>query len=238
ADDVAAELDYDPRLRQRALCPFHYFPHAVADGGDIERLLAGKVRDAESAAYVEQAHGRGCVGGEPRRQLDGLLLGLADRLGPQVLRSAEDVEALEVEAELPDPAQHLRNALRVDAELLGSASHLHSGAFQLEIGVDPYRDERTPPAAYGRDALHLALGLEVAADARRHRLGEVGVGLAGPGEADRRRFRPGSERDAQLAGRRYVQAVDERRDVLHHRWHRVRFHRVMQVHVRGNVPAQ
>src|SRR5262249_33041141 len=46
ADDVAAELDYDPRLRQRALCPFHYFPHAVADGGDIERLLAGKVRDA------------------------------------------------------------------------------------------------------------------------------------------------------------------------------------------------
>ena len=118
-----------------------------ADRGDVERLLAGKVRDAEAAADVEQAHRRGRVLGEPERQLDRLLLRFLDRVGAQVLGAAEDVKALEVEAELPDPREHRGHALGIDAELLGTAAHLHARALQLEVGVDPHRHARARAVA-------------------------------------------------------------------------------------------
>ena len=73
---------------------------------------------------------------------------------------------------------------------------------------------------------------------RRHRLRQLLVRLAGPGEADRVRAHARGQRDAELAAGRHVQAVDERREMPHHLRHRIGLDRVVQMHSSGQVPAQ
>ena len=97
-------LVFDHDLRLRKLIPDcrQQFRQVRPDRPDIERLLAGKVGDAESASDVEHAHRGWRVFSELQCKFDGLLLCFPERIGAQVLRTAEDMEALEIEAELPD----------------------------------------------------------------------------------------------------------------------------------------
>ena len=86
------------------------------------------------------------------------------------------------------------------------------------------RIPRRSPIATTRCGLVRRLDLDVTPGGDR--LAELGVGLARPGEADPVGRDPGVQRDPQLAGRRDVEAVDERREMLDDRGHRVGLHRV------------
>ena len=127
--------------------------------------------------------------GEPERELDGFLLRFLDGARTQVLCAAEDVKALEVEAELTDPPEHCRHALGIDAELLGTPAHFHARAFQLEVGIDPHRHTRAHAhAGAGRgNAFHLALGFKVDHDSCRSGLRKFRISLAGAGKTDEMR---------------------------------------------------
>ena len=121
-----------------------------ADRCEVERFLAGKVRNAEAAADVQHLHRRRRRRGEPDRELYGFSLRFADRLRLQVLRSAVDVKALEGEAAAADLLEQRGHDFRVHAELLGAAAHLHARRLQLEVWIDADRDARAE-AAVSRD---------------------------------------------------------------------------------------
>src|SRR5258706_1840748 len=212
ADEIASELDDDARLRQVLLDPRHERREPASRRAQVERLVAGEVGDAEAAARIEAARRRGRVRCEAQRELDRLLLRLADRGGAKVLRAAENVKAPEVERQPGEPREHVRNALGIDAERLRSSAHAHARALQLEIGIDPdrYRGARPGPPADEREPLHLALRPESHDDARGHRAREPGVGLAGPGEADGGGLDAACEGDLDLAGGGDVDAGDLR----------------------------
>src|SRR3954468_1610346 len=240
ADEESTELQHHLRLRQARV-------HALQDGGqitcderNIEPLVAGKIRNAQAAADVQDAHGAGRVLRETQRELDALSLRFRDRFGAQVLRAAEDVEALEVEPKLTDPAQHGGDTLGVDAERLWAAPHLSAGAFQLEVGVDAHVDARprVAPARNGGKSLHLPLRFEVDDDAGSESGFELGVGLARAGKADGIGAGAGFEGDLELAGGGDIEPVDEPGEMPYDLGHRVRLHRVMDVDLAREVAAQ
>src|SRR5882724_10029084 len=74
ADQVAAQFDHDLGLGQASRHSVHQPGEIGAYRSDIEGALARKVRNAEAAADIEQAHGRGRVHRELERELDRLLL--------------------------------------------------------------------------------------------------------------------------------------------------------------------
>ena len=67
------------------------------DRGQIERLLTREIGDAESAPDVEIGDGTRRLFRQPFGECEGLGVGLDDRLGAQVLRASEDVEAAEAD---------------------------------------------------------------------------------------------------------------------------------------------
>jgi hypothetical protein len=144
------------------------------------------VRDSEPTADVEVPHWFRRVLGQPQREVDGLLLGLAQDVGPQVLRTREDVEAEKVQAAVGELLQELRDALSVDAELLRPASHPHAGTLDREVGVHPHRDAGTDtqPLTGLDHASRLGLRLQLHGDAGGDRLAQFRLGLPRTGEAD------------------------------------------------------
>src|SRR6476646_6176192 len=136
ADNEPAELEDDLRPGQARVEAVQDGREVACDERDVEALVAGKIRNAQAAADVEDPYRARRVLREPQRELDALFLRLGNRVGAKVLRAAEDVEALEVERKLADSVQHGRDALGVDAERLGPAAHLHPGALELEVRVD------------------------------------------------------------------------------------------------------
>ena len=117
------------------------------DRREVERLLAGKVRNAEAAADVEQRARAPARARRADRELHRFLLRLDDRLGAQILRAAENVKAAKLERQPCDVGEHLRHALGIDAELLRAAAHLHARGLELEIRIHAHRDARTLAAA-------------------------------------------------------------------------------------------
>src|SRR5258708_28857259 len=205
----AARSDQPPGLWRGFRHPAQQPGEVPADRRDVERTLAGKVRDAKTAADIEEAHRRGGVPGEPDRELDRLLLRLLDCVGAQVLGAAEYMKALKIESELPDPREHCWHALGIHAELLRTSAHFHPRAFQLEVGVDAHRHTwtRIAVSAQHRDALHLAFRLEIDDNAGGRCLREFRVGLARTRKADRPWNHPGSQSNSEFAGGRYIQPV-------------------------------
>src|SRR5262249_5900789 len=97
ADKESAELQHDLRPRQAGIKGLQDGGEVTRDERDIEPLVAGKIRNPQPAADVEDANATGCVLREAHRELDAFPLRFGDRIGAQVLGTAEDVEALEVE---------------------------------------------------------------------------------------------------------------------------------------------
>jgi hypothetical protein len=96
------------------------------------------------------------------------------------------VQAAPFSARRDDAPHQRRRPRRVHAERLGAAAHPHPRALDLEVGIDPHRQPRrlSDPRGGGQRALGLALGFEVERHAGADRLVELGVALAGTGEAD------------------------------------------------------
>ena len=180
ADEIAPELDHEPRLRQLAPGARDELREIGADGSEVERLLAREVGDAEAAAEVQHLHRRRRVLREAQRELVGLPLRVADRLRLEVLRSGVEVEAFERKPALADRAQQVGNRFRVDAELLRPAAHLHARGLELEVGIDAHRDSRgqAQAARHVGERGHFACRLDVDEDAACDGLRELGVGLA------------------------------------------------------------
>jgi hypothetical protein len=178
--------------------------------------------------------------GQSQRQLDGLVLRLDERLDPQVLRAAVDVEAKELERQGVEFGEHRRHEFGIDAELLRAAAHLHAAGLELEVRVDADRDLRpqSEPRGDARQPAHLALGLEVHDDAGPCRCLELGVGLAGPGEADLVARDVRGERDLELAARGDVEAVHLPGHVRDDGRHGIGLDGVVQLEVRGQRGPQ
>ncbi len=240
ADQVAPEFEHDRRSGQVARRALAQPLQVVGDRRQVEPLLARKVRDAEAAAQVERSHGFGLARGQAQREFVGLELRLADRLGAQVLRAREKMEALELEAGRGDGVQHGGHELDVDAELLGAAAHLHAGPLQLEVRVHAHGHARDD-AQLRADVLQqvdLAHGLEIEQHPRRDGLAQFRFALAGAREADLARIGPGVQRHLQLTSGGDVDAVDQLRHQTHHRRHRIGLHRVVQANAGGQRRAK
>src|ERR1043166_2735031 len=80
ADQIAAQLDDQPGFGQALFHQRGQRAQVGADRGDVERLFSGEIRYAEAAADIDVARRRGGLRRQTQRQLDGFLLGLADRL--------------------------------------------------------------------------------------------------------------------------------------------------------------
>ena len=63
ADEIASEFDDEFRAGKIARGLLREFPEICGDGRQIERLFAGKIGNAEAAAEVQHAQGRGRKGG-------------------------------------------------------------------------------------------------------------------------------------------------------------------------------
>src|SRR5262245_2977265 len=240
ADEVTPQLEHDLRLWQAVGNARKPARQAGSDRGDVERLLAGEVRNAKPSADIEQAHGRGSIDAESYRQLERLFLRFLDRAGAQVLRAAEDVKTLKVELQLSDPREHFGHALGVHPELLGTAAHLHARAFELEIRVDPYRNARALAGGFGEpgEAFHFAFRFEINHDAGGYRLRKLCIGLAGTCKTDFGRAHARGERDVELAAGGDIEPVDEAGKMLYDREHRVGFDRIVQLNTCRQMPAQ
>ena len=72
ADQVAAELEDDPRLGQRGAEPLgNHRREVVADWREVQRLAAFEVWDTEPTAEVDVAHRLWGCAGEPHDEVSG-----------------------------------------------------------------------------------------------------------------------------------------------------------------------
>src|SRR5439155_24111997 len=94
AHEVAAELDHEPRLRQRGARPLDDGTQVLADRRKIELHVAREIRNAEATADVHHADRgrRGCR--ETNRKLNCRLLRFANSDLLAVLLSADVIESL------------------------------------------------------------------------------------------------------------------------------------------------
>ena len=84
----------------------------LADRGQIEPAFSGKVGNAEAAAEIEEAYRRRGIGRQSERQFVRFLLSLADRFGPQVLRTGKEMKTFESQPGPSDLAQQFGNTVR------------------------------------------------------------------------------------------------------------------------------
>src|SRR5690606_16936446 len=162
-DEEPTELDDELRLGQLFTELRDYRGQGLSDRPEIESLFAGKIRDAEAAAHVQQTHGGRREPSELEGQRGSLALSVYQCLGAQVLRAAENVEAAKLHRRFADPAEHVRHDLGIDAELLRAAAHFHSGRLELEVRVHAHGHARTCSGRLRDSAeyVELALGLYV-----------------------------------------------------------------------------
>ena len=150
------------------------------------------------------------------------------------------MKAVKIEFQLAQPRQHRRHPLGVDAELFGAAAHLHARRFQFEIRIDANRHFRhdAERLADHSQSLHFSFGLHVQHHAGGHRAAQIGVALAGTGEADQAGRHRRVEGDFQFTAGSDVDAVDQGRHVLYQRRHGIGLHRIVQVNRRRQVAPQ
>ena len=131
-------------------------------------------------------------------------------------------------------SQQGRHLLGVDAELLGAATHLHARTLQLKVRVDAHCHPRRQAKAGGGIGQHrqLAKRLHIDQHTGRHRLAQLQIALARPGETDFGRLGTGVQRHLQLPRRCDIDTVHQTGHQRHQRRHRVGLHRVMQLHPR------
>ncbi len=254
AVDHAADIDRPPRrrgsarARRRAPRPAGRACASAASarrcspiGCEIERLLAGEVRDAEPAADVDRPHRPGCVLRELRRQLERLALRLADRLGLQVLRPGEDVEPLEAR----DRAGRSRRAAPAPARRRRrTASARRPSSCRRTSARSPGSPapQRAPEAA-ASPAIRATVRISFA-DSRFTRIPAATAcssspsGLARPRETDLAGRHAARQRHAKLARGRDVEPVDLPCEVDDERRHRVRLDRVVQLDPGREVPPK
>ena len=158
-------------------------------------------------------------------------MGLDQGVSPQILRAGEQMKALKIQTQFPDPLQQRRNLLGVDAKGFGAAAHLHPGGFQLEIGVDPHCDSRLLALLYAEpgDGFQLASRFQVNRNAGGDGCGQFRWTLAGAGKADMRGIHAGIQRHLHFTQRSDIQAINLPGEVLDQRRHWIRFDRVVQL---------
>src|SRR5215207_10482703 len=186
ADEPAAKLDRKLRLR-KCLRPFCQSPgERCSDGFDVQRPVAGEIRDAKASAEVHL--GRVCTG--LRRDFgckpDRSGLGFDQGICVERLTTSEDVKSAPVSPGGNQALDERRRTVVVYAELAGQSAHLHSR-----------RDGQRP--------LSLAVALEIDGDPGAHRGIELLIALAGPGEAY---GQAEVGHPTKLPGRGHVEAVD------------------------------
>src|SRR5688572_7298657 len=125
-DQPAAELDAELRLAKGSRKVSKGQGKRIADRLDIELPVAGKVRDAESAAKVADRQRLPGRLGKPRRERERVGLRLDHRRGVERLASGEDVKTAPSRSELKNKIKNFRNLLDIDPEGLGTPAHLHS----------------------------------------------------------------------------------------------------------------
>ena len=167
------------------------------------------------------------------RERERRALRLDDRLGVERLRPGKDVKPAPVRARGDDafdqsrtPARHRRRtARRARPSASPTRAVRMSGLTRTASrGVIPSR------LADRQRAIRLARGFEVDRHARLDRGLEFVLALARPGEADRRRRLARNRRHQfELALRRDVEAVDQRRHRCEQRRERIGLDRIMQV---------
>ena len=98
------------------------------------------------------------------------------------------MEAAPVGTRRDEPPDEGGGAPGVDAEGGRPPAHLHARALELDIGVHAHRQPRGAAERVGdaQRAVGFALRFEIERDARGDRGFQLGVALAGSGEADRR----------------------------------------------------
>src|SRR5690606_12079567 len=90
-DEIPAELDTESGLRKDRRQPRERFVEEGADTIDVDRLVAGKIGDAEPAAEIAMRQRNARFLGEPRGQQQRLRLSIGDGLGIERLAAGEDV---------------------------------------------------------------------------------------------------------------------------------------------------
>ena len=141
ADEIAAQLDDQLRLRQRAS---QRTARACAGrrrcGSRSSGFSPGKYGMPKPPPRFSRRTGAGAARASSHASCADFACASTDRFGAQILRAAENVEAPELERRADERLQYGRHAFGVDAELLGAAAHLHAGRLELEIGIDADRD--------------------------------------------------------------------------------------------------
>src|SRR3546814_2186584 len=142
ADEVATQLQHEFGIREDAGTPGERAAQRLAYRPDVERLVAGEVRDAEASPHVDDRRRRRRVRRKLRDEIDGFRLRLDYRLGRKVLGPGEDVETAEIGAVPGDRGEQARHLVGVYAERLRAAPHPHAGCLEVARRVDAKRDDR------------------------------------------------------------------------------------------------
>ena len=237
ADDVAAKLEDNPRIGKPRTDPLsHEIRQIVPDRRKIDRLVLLEIGNAEAAPDIEVLHGPGRQVGKRQQQVDGLALRLDEDLGAQVLRSGENV--------VSRGPRGLRLRALIASEGTSSASMPNCCGPPPIRMPDPltWKSGLTRIAILGRIPSRLPASTMRAASVRefhfdrhacRHCLAELRRRLARPSETDARRRHGGVERGLHFKSGRDVEGIDEARQMLNDRGHRIGLDRVAQLHVRG-----
>src|SRR5687768_3697715 len=125
--EVPAELDDYARLRQCLSHFRHEAPQILANRRYIQCFVPGKIRRAETAAYVQHADWNGSMFRECNAQLECLFMGFLNSRNFQILGAAENMKSFEIECQFSQSDQHGRNAFGIHSKLLGTTAHFHAG---------------------------------------------------------------------------------------------------------------
>jgi hypothetical protein len=180
ADQEAAEFQHDLRTRVSPPPSGRLRSEMPAVRIEVDRGVAGEVRDAQPAADVEVLQVEIEFVDEAVGEAERLCDGLPQAVRAQALRAREEMQ---VHEPLPLAVQDVWHLLHVDAELGGAAAHRHPRPAELEIGIDP----RGEAGRLARGLLDLAEppqlvgGLDVQDGARRERGRPFAGLLAGSG---------------------------------------------------------
>ena len=202
AHQVAAQLNHKRNLRQILFGPLDQLRQVVAHRGQVQPLLAGKVRYAKATAQIQKSHRQRRVLRQPHCQLIRLLLGFTDGLRAQVLRTCVQVKALKRQPGAAHVGQQLGNLLHVHPKLLGAAAHLHARALEFKVRVDAHGHPRGQAqfVGYRFQRANLTERLDIDQHPGGDGLAQLGIAFARPSKTHFLRVGVGVQRHLQLTG--------------------------------------
>src|SRR3546814_8586520 len=150
ANEIAAEFDAKCRIPKHIGKILEALSQALADEGDVDRLVAREVGNAEASAQIAVRKRRAAFLGETACEFERLCLGFGNRLCIERLAAGEDVKTAPLCSARHDRANQRRHTLGIDAEGLGAATHFHAGALEIEIRVHADGETRNDTKTNGK----------------------------------------------------------------------------------------